>query len=300
MGFFDSVRNLFSYGVRERPDLAFPETAHRQSALSHVGILRLVKRHAPSLPCIKIRKLVWISVPIVTIELDYDAMGRDKRIYDELLKKERLFLVYNFHLIKDSVTGKFKFVRAERLLENIHREQSFPNSRIVVAAFNRTVRRIRLLCAGLRKAVLLSAHGTNKLKFISALPLIKTIHRAEPSIIQTGRINIKFLATPLASTIVPRLSVIASRCFTAFCRTKPMLVIRRLKFPSAVFAITQREPRSNALAFTGTKTSAVLRPSGWTVLPLKLLPAYFANSGYLWHEPSISNCVRTIKEMVVT
>lgn len=161
--------NLIYHPLRSLTDVAFPETKHGVAAFGEVGILGYVNCHSSALAIVWVGEPVWVAMPVITIELDDQIARRNERINTKLSADHELTFIRNADGVKQFVAKAFEAVRLEALLLEVHLAKHSRSFRVFVAAFNRTVDRVRL-CAGWRPTERLAAHFAGVLVFIAPLP----------------------------------------------------------------------------------------------------------------------------------
>jgi len=225
-------------------ELALPNPDNAIAAGSHVRILGLVKGETPTLAIVKDGELCGVSVPVVAIELDDQAEGREEGINTELIADKILPLIGDTELIKKCIAETLKVVGVHRELFCIHMAQHDFALRVCVTAFEGTILDVVQLTARGRPPKSLAAYPADMARLVAPLPLVCVFKAAE---IVSGKLNptcwqVESLAAQLAGYILPILALGALRAAIAAKRAISLIRTQVLSNCCAA-SFTRNRPR---------------------------------------------------------
>lgn len=103
----------------------------------HVGILRAVELYALFLAGVKLRESIWVSVPVVAIELYHESKIADVGINAEPVVDHGVPFVYQAKLIHGAEPGDLSPCGSCPLLHNVHVQELLADTRVGIAATQR-------------------------------------------------------------------------------------------------------------------------------------------------------------------
>lgn len=207
--------------IRAMQYIGFPKANNPNTALVHVGVLRMVKPYPALLPLVLRIVFAWVSMPVFAVKLNSQISRRHERINGEFPANRVLLDVLDTDTVKDSEARLFQFVGADFLLSNIHAQEHCGAFRVFVSALNGTIGNVVCLGAGRRPAKRLTAYLAGVFCLVAPLPFVSVLNTAE-----VMRCNLKALfggvkrfAAQLAGDFLTRLSLRAFRTAIATKRT---------------------------------------------------------------------------------
>lgn len=156
--------------------IGFPKANNLNTALVHVGVLRVVKPYAALLSFVLRIVFAWVSVPVFSIKLNGQISRRNERINGEFSANRVLLDVLDTDTVKDSKARPFQFVWANLLLSNIHAQKHCGAFRVFVAALKRAVKNVG---AGWRPFERLAAYLAGVFDLVAPLPFVSMFGTAE-------------------------------------------------------------------------------------------------------------------------
>jgi len=149
-----------------------PNADHLVAANIHVGILRFVQMHTFALALVRIWETVWVTMPVVTIELDDHTDAREKSIYAKLSADGVLWNVVDAEFVQNAIADSFNRGCFYSLLLCIHLDKTFAQFRIRISTSQRAILWVALSRCGGRQPELSAAHFASITFLISALPFV--------------------------------------------------------------------------------------------------------------------------------
>lgn len=204
--------------IRAMQYIGFPKANNPNTALVHVGILRVVKSYPALLSLVLRIVFAWVSMPVFTVKLNGQISRRHERINGEFPANRVLLDVFNADTVKDGKACPFQFVGAYLLLGDVHAQEHRGAFRVFVSALKRAIENV---CARWRPAKRLTAYLADVFCLVAPLPFVSVLNTAE-----VMRCNLKALfggvkrfAAQLAGDFLTRLSLRAFRTAIATKRT---------------------------------------------------------------------------------
>lgn len=184
------LKGLYSVGnFMDVYKIAFPKTDNFYSKFSHVSILRYIKSHTFGLPVIRVWVGLFFSVPIVSIKLYGNILGRNESVSRKFATYNMLANKINTTGVKNRVTKLLKIVWFFPLvLIRSNFESVSLKAFTVVSAIYRTI----FLCAeywGANKGGI--ANLANQSDFVSSLMFVGTGNATCNRFFSTNLRNIK-------------------------------------------------------------------------------------------------------------
>ena len=120
-------------------DLAFPDSDDPIATGGHVGILRAVKGHAPTLSCCGRGKLDGVAMPVIAIKLNNRVTRGREGIDAESVTNKVLALIWYANLVKQGVGSGLKIVWMHRKLLGVHPAQEYGTFWVGITAGKRAI-----------------------------------------------------------------------------------------------------------------------------------------------------------------
>ena len=201
-------------------NLATPKPKYAIAALVHICVLGLIKCYTAFLAIVQLVIFIWISMPVISVKLNYQIQRWYKRINTEFTSDQVLRFISNAKLVQYGIAKSLKAIRFQPLLFDVHSYKLFSPFWIFVSASKGTVQRVVVYYSarGARKDG--TARFAAKLNLVSGLPSVSTFCGAKPSpCLYTVSRYIKQFAADFAGDILPILPPGLRRIAVAFQRT---------------------------------------------------------------------------------
>lgn len=205
----NDLRNTSGYDVRGRLDVGLPYPNNGVSGLGQVSILAPVDLHAFSLAGVRLRKLYWMPMPIIAVELDHYSAVVEDRIDAKFTEEERLLFILKSEAVQHFIAGQFKLVELIGHLIDVHLDQHFPTVWVGVPTCWRTVSWDCVPLARRRPLEVATACFAGVAVFIPTLPCNLMFDRAKKDarFLELTGLDVDGVAAIFASTVFAGLAL---------------------------------------------------------------------------------------------
>lgn len=162
-----------------RLHVGFPYPDDGVAGFRKISVLTAINGHTPALPTVWIGKPFWMAMPVVAVELDNKAEGRDMCVNAEFVEEKRLLVVLDADGVEDCVSSLFQFVEVSSHLVDIHLNEPVSPCWVCVAASGSAVCWLCVPLAGRGPLELAPASLARVYILVSTLPLYLVSERAK-------------------------------------------------------------------------------------------------------------------------